>query len=360
MPKALASVIGVVGWIGLVGAPGVADAAPRPSHGVNQITIDYKWTSFRSDHRHYVIEWKDGGYVVGGKAVDARRIDGLYVALKDLQPADAEQRCLSHTDDYPEFDIVIEGSPRVTLRSGSNCAYYAPWNVTVGGKPYVQYTGAAGRAVVALLAAVDSGRWKSTPAASMKFGMQLVDLGSWQPGGAPARDPERCAKDLEANPKARAMFGQVHVSSLRLRCDLEGGACKNVRGTATFEWKGVTSEIVLPCKNGVVQVSAGELAPLRDFLDSKPVRTLVTLSRDRPHLIPLRNGWQLGAADRDLPMLEFDAKQRVIAARSLGARGPSGQRFWNALGLDPKQLTSRRYGSYETAAKLDLAGKRVP
>src|SRR5579863_1366947 len=118
---------------------GVAHA--RPPHGAKRVAIDYTYTSFHHDEKHYLIEWTADGYISGKRAIDGKVIDALYAALTELHDSDSEQRCISHTDDYPEFTVTVDGDEPLEVATKSNCHDNVPWNITRKGKRYAQYNG---------------------------------------------------------------------------------------------------------------------------------------------------------------------------------------------------------------------------
>ena len=347
-----------VAFFGLLG--GVASAGP--SHGAKRVTIDYTYSSFHHDERHYTVEWKTTGYVAGKRAIDGKVIDGLYDALTGLHDSADEQRCISHTDDYPEFTVTIEGDDPLVVSSKSNCHGYVPWNVTRKGKRFAQYNGQAGRAVRALLFAIDPDHWKrppDSPEATMDMGTEYVPIAEYRPGDT-TTPAGSCARELEHDARSRELFGEaVTVGELVLVCDLSASPeCTATIAASKLRWDGVEAQLELPCTGGHVDFAAGtaRIAELHRLLDSKPVRALVKLSGRTPRLF-FAGTWRILASDGDLPDLDYEPGTAAIEARAASEHGPGGVAFWKALGLDAAKLTKVQDGFSVTSATLDFDGR---
>jgi len=248
-----------------------ADRKPKPPHGATRIAIDYEFTSFQRDERHYVIEWaKSGGYRTGSRAVDPKLVDALYASLTALRAADEPLRCISHTDDYPRFTVTVEGSEPLEVSTQSNCHGYVPWNIKRDGKQLVQFTGAVGGAVHGLLAAAEPERWKTPFEGRHAMGFERVVVSHYAPGAVTTSAAGTCALDLKK--RGRPVFGeQVKVAELDLACDLgESPDCTAVTARATIVWTGVEVAVDLACPRGKVDLATNVRArfePVKKFLD---------------------------------------------------------------------------------------------
>jgi hypothetical protein len=350
-------------WVCVVLAAGVAHAdQPKPPHGAKHIAIDYTWHSFSSDEWHAKLEWSGSTYTVDKRTVDPKLVDALYASLTNLEDEPEPLRCISHTDDYPAFKIVVDGDEPITITTESNCHAYVPWNITTAGKAHVQFTGDVYRALKPILAAADD-RWKkggNSPDASMDLGVEMVGLGEYQAGKPSTSDAGKCAHSLETNPQARLVLGDIKVKELQLGCNLaESADCSAGMIEATFAWQGLELQLEMPCTGGQVsmptaQVSA--LTELQGFVTSKPVRSLVKLSSHAPRL--WNNGtWSVEGDADGAPLLSWAPKTKVIDARAFGQTIPVT--YWKELGLDIKPLLKKDNGFYELDVKLDFTGKRA-
>ncbi|HTR51589.1 MAG TPA: hypothetical protein VMJ10_12825 [Kofleriaceae bacterium] len=351
--RGLVAVVLVAGAVAQAGPPG------KPPHGATRVAIDYTYTSFHHVERHYVLDWKAGtGYVVDKRVVDAALVDALYAALTDLREVDQSLRCLSHYDDYPEYDIAVEGAEPVAIASRSNCHDNVPWNIRRGGKQLAQFTAAESRAVRALLVAIDPDHWRTGdgPDATTGMGGEYIALGDTTHGNKAA---QACADSFEASPRARSMVGgEPHVTDLRLSCELSTSPdCTATTATVQLAWSDLDAQLDMPCAKGAVELPA-ELDDLRDLVASKPVRTLVRVAgHNRVRLWERHGLWNI-QTDGDLPALEYE-RGRTIRAKSLDQHGPSGDPFWKELGFDAKRLTHPFHDAYETSATLDFSGAVV-
>jgi len=350
-------------WVCALLAAGVVHAdKPKPPHGAKSIALDYTWQSFSSDEWHAKVVWNGSTYKADKRTVDPKLIDALYASLTNLKDESEPLRCISHTDDYPAFKIVVDGDEPITITSESNCHAYVPWNITIGGKAHVQFNGDVYRALKPILAAADD-RWKkggNSPEASMGFGYERIGLGEYKAGTAPAGDAGKCARSLETNAQARLVLGDIVVEELQLGCNLtESADCSAGHIGAAFVWKGLELEVELPCTNGQVSVAAPDVAAwteLQAFATSKPVRALVKLSSQPPRLS--NNGeWNLQGDAEGAPDMSWTPKTKVIEARAFGETIPVT--YWKELGLDIKPLMKKTNGFYELNVKLDFAGKRI-
>ena len=346
-----------------------AAAEPKPSNGIAHIAINYTYTSFHQNALSYSIQWKDGAYRIGQRAIDRAAVDALFAALTDLKSSDRELRCISHTDDYPEYHVTLgtdAWTPTIELGSSSNCHANVPWNIQRDGKRYVQYSGAAGRALRALLVAIDPGNWKRGPdspeaSTSGPGAEEVIALDDYKQGGAQTSAAGACARDLETSAQAKQFFGaSPRVKELTLYCDLAKSAdCSATAVRADFMWSGLTASVELPCMNAKVAFTK-ELEQVRDFVASKPVRTAVKLAgATGVRLWPAWGTWQLEGGSERVPRMEFTPGTAAIGARSVGTRGPTALAFWKELGLDVRKLSHKDHGWTETTAKLDFAGKLV-
>jgi hypothetical protein len=336
---------------------------PPPPHGASRIAIDYKWQSFTRDSAHYTLEWNGATYTAGTRAIEPALVDALYASLTQLHDVSEPARCFSHTDDYPQFTVTIDGDEPMTIASDSNCHAYVPWNVTRGDKTQAQYSGAIWRALEPVLAAA-ADRWKqggNTPMATTSWGVEIVELGDYAIGGHDTGDAHACARSLETDAQAKQAFGDVHVTEARVACDLSASAdCSATTAETTFLWQGLHASIAIPCTHGQVALTPALLAEYLQvgaFLQSKPVRALVKLGAVAPQLRG-DGDWEVEAFGDGLPILTWRPGTTVIHARSVGDEPPSAP-FWKLLGIDPKPLVKQRDGFAELVVDLDYAGKRV-
>jgi hypothetical protein len=334
----------------LVLVGGVASAGPP--HGAKHIAIDYTYLSFHRDARHYKIEWTPRGYVSGKRTIDRKAIDAIYAALTDLHDSNIDQRCISHTDDYPELRVTIDGDEPLVVASNSNCHDNVPWNITRESRMFAQYNGKAGRAVEALLVAVDPDHWKTppdSPEATFGLGVEHVTFSHYHVGEIDTFAGS-CAHELETDPRARELFGDaVHVDELELVCDLVASPeCTQTIAATTLRWASVSIALELGCTGGHVDfpTSTPAIAALRPVIESKPVRALVKLSKQQPRMFFVGT-WQILSDDVVLPRLDYDPSTKLIATHVAGA---SGAAFMKALGLDTAKLTT-------TDLTLDLDGR---
>ena len=352
-------------WIVALLAASVAQADPKakPPHGAKQITIDYTWQSFSSDEWHTKLEWNGSTYTAGKRTIDPKLIDALYASLTDLKDEAEELRCISHTDDYPAFKISVDGDEPVKISSESNCHAYVPWNITMGGKQRAQFSGDVYRALKPILVGADD-RWKkggNSPEASTYGGGEMVGLGEFDASsGKASGDAGKCAHSFETNPQAKLVLGDIKVTELQLGCDLGASKdCSAGEAQAAFEWQGLTTQLDIPCTNGVVTLPATAstaLTELKAFVTSKPVRALVKLST-RPPRLWNRGSWNAEGDFDGAPILDWSPKSTTISARAFGQTLPVT--FWKELGIDPKPLAKKHDGFFELELKLDFAGKRV-
>jgi hypothetical protein len=352
-------------WVAALLAAGVVQADPKvkPPHGAKQLTIDYTWHSFSSDEWHTKIAWNGTTYAAGKRTIDPKLIDALYASLTDLKDEPEELRCISHTDDYPNFKISVDGDEPIKISSESNCHAYVPWNITIAGKQRAQFSGDVYRALQPILAGADD-RWKkggNSPEASTYGGGEMVGLGEFEAStGTSSGDAGKCAHSLETNPQAKLVLGDIKVTELQLGCDLGASKdCSADEAEAAFEWQGLTTQLDIPCTNGVVTLPATAstaLTELKTFVMSNPVRALVKLSTRPPRL--WNNGSWNAEGDFDgAPMLGWAPKSTTISARAFGQTLPVA--FWKELGIDPKPFAKKHDGFFELELVLDFAGKRV-
>jgi hypothetical protein len=347
---------------------GTAQAAPaKPPHGATKISIDYTWQSFSHDERHYTLAWDGTRYVSDKKKpIDGALVAALYASLTTTRETSDQMQCISHTDDYPAFVIKIEGDEPVTITSDSNCHAYVPWMIDKGGKLYVQFSGDAWRGLAPILAGLD-GKWQgNTPVATTSMGGEMIGLGEYRPGpkaagGKSTGDAEKCAHSFEINPQAKQLFGEIHVETAVLACDLgDSKDCTSDVAEATFAMAGLDAQIDFACTNGVASIpprAAQAYADLQKLTSSKVVRAVVKVSKDRPRL--WNNGtWSIEASSEDVPMLAWDPRGTTIEARTFGATKPNAA-FWKELGIDPTPYVKVRDGFAELELKLDFAGRIV-
>jgi hypothetical protein len=336
-----------------------ASGSPKPPHGATKISIDYDYTGWSRAQERHVIEWTERGYVTrDGKAVDAKLVDDLYASLTDLRDSTQSLRCLSRTDDYPKFKVVVESATEpVVLESDSNCSQHRPWNVQKAGKRLIQFTGNAWRGVGALLAAVNK-EWEKKRLRNLRGGIEMIHVGEYPRSSG---EPTACAKSFAANPQLRTMFGDpLTVDELGLICDLnESADCTAMQARATFKWLGVTAHVDVSCSKGKVTLPpklADSQRALATFVASKPVRALVKTSPEAPRLSGHGRSWNLQVVEPGLPTLSWTEGQTTIDLRVVIALGAPDPKFWKELGIEVARLP-RRDGVIDV--KLDFAGKLV-
>jgi hypothetical protein len=343
----------IISAIVLVGS----SAAAEPK--ITKVSIEYTYQSFHRNALSYAITWSGGAYRAGKRVIDTALVDALVASLTDLRTSDRELSCTSHFDDYPRFQVAI--GDNIVLSSSSNCHSHVPWNVVRDGKRFVQLTGAADRALLALLVEVDPDKWRTgpdAPEATMSLGREQVVLDEYKAGDSASTPAAACANDLEASARAKKLIGAApHVSELVLLCDLAASRdCTATTATATFVWAGLEARVELPCSGG--RVTIDELETLRPFVHSKPVRLVTDLSKDQPRMWQAWGIWQVEGGV-EVPRLQYKPGG-TIEARALDEHPPAIA-FWKKLHIDASKLTHKDdTGWYETSAKLDLAGRLVP
>ena len=349
----------------------LASADGKPPAGASKITIDYTYRSFHSNELHYTLEWNKSAYRSDTKVVvDGKLIEALYASLTDLKPFDDDIACISHTDDYPKFTIAIEGDSPVVINSESNCHANVPWNVIENGKHSAQLTGAIPKAVYKLLAAVDSKHWSGradAPDASTSFGTEIVAIGEFRRGSHPGNAAATaCVHEVETSAKVKQVFGESpQVRELNLGCDLgQSKDCARLVAESEFGWDGVALQIELPCTKGIVDIAAplaAQIAELRTFVDSKPMRTLVRLSGKEAPRVWNNGEWTSEGQFDDAPMVAFTPGKKTIHLRAIGERGPAAVKYLRELGIDAKKATKHAKGNmfFETDLDVDFNGKLV-
>ncbi len=307
-----------------------------PVQGATRITIAYDHRSFTATSASYVIEWNPHvGYVTDRHAIDLGAIEALYAALTGLVPAETVPGCLSHTDDYPSYSIVVEGTHPLDLWSSSNCRWNAPWAVEVGDHRFAQYDGDVGHAVASLLAEVDPDAW---PVPAPRPPGERLLLGQYRAGGDESSAAAACAHRIEASSAVRDAFGvPIKIAELALACDrAHDPACIKLDASARFDWDDVDARFSFVCANGAVdwpEASTKLVADLRRFLDSKPARVIVQLS-SHPQLLH-GDHWRLVPLDPALPELAYDPGQPSIDMVFRARHGDPASPFWTTLGVTP-------------------------
>jgi hypothetical protein len=343
-------------------AAAVAHAGPtaKPPHGANRLTIDYsRRTLRRGDQRHYTLVWNGSAYATEtGKRVDAALIDALYAAIAPTRETPDELGCNSHTDDYPAFEIAIDGDDPVKLTSTSNCGAYVPWNIERGGKLFVQFSGAAWNALAPIFAAVDSS-WNIRRETD---GGEIL-LAIYVPAeGASTGDAETCARSLEADARLRRFFGaQIRVEQLGVWCRLDDSPdCSKPRASGMIAFGAFDVTVDLACTNGVATVLPKSLAmykPALGFVASKPVRALAAAVGNATVQLKFDGySWKLEPNVDGVPQLSWVPGDRTIWLHSIGARSDA---FWHALAIDPTPLIGSVGGAPVIDEKIDFAGAIV-
>jgi hypothetical protein len=143
---------------------------------------------------------------------------------------------------------------------------------------------------------------------------------------------DACAQDLE---KATQLFGaDVHVRDATLVCTAQKGKdCSSLALRGSVVWAGVDVALEMPCNGGHVEPPATTIAELRPFIESKVVRTIISLTHITPTLRLIRGTWRLDDLGRVDMTLEYDPRAKLIHAHLRNAWRASP--LWKALGLLP-------------------------
>lgn len=121
----------------------------------------------------YEINKVDNEFVTKeGKTIDSEKIYDLSKSLVNLHVSGGLKSCMSHTDDYPgyEVEILYSDGERVVLSSDSNCYKNIPWNVVAKDKLFVQYTGEISDALSSILEKESRGSMSFMPPISLTGG----------------------------------------------------------------------------------------------------------------------------------------------------------------------------------------------
>jgi hypothetical protein len=145
----------------------------KPDWDISAINYLYEWSGLGSASLDVQRITRTGAaYQRDGAAVATEDIQRLVAALDHLYPSQSGASWQSHTDDYPSWDIELQGSDgaSITLSSSSTGnPGSAPWVVHYNGRTYLHYDAAIGAALGPLF-----GGQEDTPA------------GSFSPGGSAA------------------------------------------------------------------------------------------------------------------------------------------------------------------------------
>ncbi len=352
-----------VAAIAAIAAAAQAGPTAKPPYGANRVAIDFSRSTLRGhDKRHYALVWNGTEYRTdNGNRVDAALIDALYAALTPTRETPDRLDCNSHTDDYPAFDIAIEGDDPVELTSTSNCGSYAPWNIERDGKLFVQFSGDAWGALASIFAAVDS-TWHVGPWDS---GGGSVLLAIYSPAdGASTGDAERCARSLEANPQLRRFFGApIRVEQLGVSCNTSRSPdCSKPQTDGMIAFGPIEVHLDVTCTNGVGAVlprSLDAYKPALGFVASKPVRALVAAMGSATAPLEFDGfSWAIDPDVAGIPRLSWVPGDRTIWLHAIG-NDPPNAAFWHALAIDPKPLIGSVGGTPVIDEKIDFAGAIV-
>ncbi|MFT3696365.1 MAG: hypothetical protein QM831_24710 [Kofleriaceae bacterium] len=342
----------------LLAMAGVASASPH--HGVTKIQIDYEHTSFQDTEWHATITWNGTAFVADKRVIDPKLIDLLYTSLGNTKPDTDPRTCNSHTDDYPDFKIAIDGDEPLRLESTSNCHAHVPWNITKGAGLGVQFTGEAWTGLSQLLAAVDGNQWKAATTPIPIYVGEQVSFGTYA-SDTPAKSgvvPARCAKAFEAHPQVRELFGAITIDHVEAFCVMsESKDCSSLLAQVTWDWGNVQNEETFPCVAGAITVPptiVTEAQELRPWLATKVMRTLLGTSIQNP--IQFGDRYALTLRDRDFDVF-WKPKTEVVELVSQNT--PAAQSVWKQLGLDPKALLVKEDGLDVIKAVVNFNGKLV-
>jgi hypothetical protein len=117
----------------------------------SSVVYSYGWWGLANPGNDYqVITRDEGGFKNGGKSVATEDVQQLLSAIHDLYPTQLLLSYTSHTDDYPQWTVQVDGTDgqHILLESESNDnPGNGPWNVLYNGRLYAQYSGALGSAI---------------------------------------------------------------------------------------------------------------------------------------------------------------------------------------------------------------------
>lgn len=353
----------------------VAYADRTPPQGAKKISIRYNYKSFHSNQLHYELAWNGGSYIATGsnarKTIDARFVQALYAALTDLRETSADVSCISHTDDYPDLTVAIEGASPLIIRTRSNCHALIPWTIDRNGTHYAQFTGAIPSAIFALLKQIDATNWSEfpdAPDATTFGGAEVVDFGTYNPNWKQlAPEAVACARDFAANPTITELLNhRPVVAELRLGCKV-ADHCATISASTEFAWNDVIVTLSVPCESGKIVVPrdvVASIAELRTFIQSKPLQTLLRMTRQKNAPPPRIGGgpgnWVAHSQLDDGPTLSYTDATIHIWAR--GRERPSALRYLRQLGIDGRAFATRDSNDlfWITQVNVDLDGKVRP
>lgn len=217
---------------------------PDPARGI-KVSVRYP-PDERIREAHYVIDYRPGS----GYDLEASLLEPLQAAVRaDLVPSDGPKSC-RYSDGLPWFEIhlpkVNEGDSDVRLVSTSHCQDFAPWNVIVDGKLYVQLSGAIGRALRPVLVELDSLRFEHYRWPS-EARFELTANAGTLPEDVTVQTPPWLTLEaaLVEHPGFAATFGkEARVGSLRILCSQAVSAdCSELLGQARLPWRGHELEL---------------------------------------------------------------------------------------------------------------------
>jgi hypothetical protein len=115
-----------------------------PTFQVDSLEMDYEWWGMGDPILDYQqIKRVGAGFWNGSQPVSAEAVQALIQSISHLHAQPQMVNSITHTDDYPiwEIEILSTGGVHVLLFSSSNGPYFAPWNVIINGRIFAQFDG---------------------------------------------------------------------------------------------------------------------------------------------------------------------------------------------------------------------------
>jgi hypothetical protein len=141
----------------------------KPDWDISAINYLHEWSGLGSASLDVQRITRTGAaYQRDGAALATEDIQRLVAALDHLYPSQSGASWQSHTDDYPSWDIELQGSDGAIVSLSSSSTGNpgsAPWVVHYNGRTYLHYDAAVGAALDTLF-----GRQENSPAGSVSLG----------------------------------------------------------------------------------------------------------------------------------------------------------------------------------------------